>query len=274
MIFDPNGGAVTQTSKSVTYGSAVGELPEATWGNHIFNGWFTEQNGGTQITSSTTVTSDVTYYAHWTNQYIITYKPGTNGIGNEQSDIKTHDIDLTLKDAIFTRTGYSQTGWATSDGGSKVYGLGGSYTENSDVILYPTWVAGTYTITYNPGAYGTGSQQTATKIHDIELTLKGAIFTRTGYTQAGWETSEGSGKAYELSASYTENRGNTLYPFWRANKYTLTINPNGGTYNGSTSNTVHDNALTYGSTEHSTIGIPTYAGHTFSGWYTSSTGGV
>ncbi len=72
----------------------------------------------------------------------------------------------------------------------------------------------TYTITYAPGADGTGTEQTDTKTEDIALTLKGAIFTRTGYTQTGWATSDGGEKTYDLGASYTANAAATLYPFW------------------------------------------------------------
>ena len=72
----------------------------------------------------------------------------------------------------------------------------------------------TYTVTYKPGANGTGSQQTATKTKDVVLTLKGATFTRTGYAQTGWATSDGGAKVYDLGASYTANAAATLYPFW------------------------------------------------------------
>ena len=74
----------------------------------------------------------------------------------------------------------------------------------------------TYAVTYKPGSYGTGAQQTATKTKDVALTLKDAIFTRTGYTQTGWATRDGGAKAYNLGASYTTNAALTLYPFWTA----------------------------------------------------------
>ncbi len=74
----------------------------------------------------------------------------------------------------------------------------------------------TYTVAYVTGANGTGTEQTDTKTEDVALTLKGAIFTRTGYTQTGWATSDGGAKVYDLGASYTANAAATLYPFWTA----------------------------------------------------------
>ena len=72
----------------------------------------------------------------------------------------------------------------------------------------------TYTISYNKGTNGTGTNTTDTKTCGTALALKGAIFTRTGYTQTGWATSDGGAKVYNLSASYTTDAATTLYPFW------------------------------------------------------------
>ncbi len=74
----------------------------------------------------------------------------------------------------------------------------------------------TYTVTYDPGLNGSGPQQTATKTYGMALTLKGAIFTRSGYTQTGWAMSDGGMKAYDLGASYMVNAAITLYPYWTA----------------------------------------------------------
>ena len=85
---------------------------------------------------------------------------------------------------------------------------------NAAITLYPYWTADTYTVTYSPGTNGSGSQQTAIKTHGVALTLRGATFTRSGYTQTGWATSDGVAKEYDLGASYTANAAVTLYPVW------------------------------------------------------------
>ena len=172
-----------------------------------------------------------TLYAVWKiNGYNIVYKPGSNGTGSTITDLKKHGESITLRGAIYTRTGYTQTGWSTSDGGSKAYNLSATYTTNAALTLYPYWTANTYTITYKPGSNGTGSQQTATKTYGQALTLKGAIFTRNGYDQTGWATSDGGSKAYNLSGSYTTNAAATFYPYWSAKLSTVTTsNSNVGT---------------------------------------------
>lgn len=71
--------------------------------------------------------------------YTVTYAAGSNGSGTVTAGSKTHDVPFMLSSDTFTRAGYEQTGWATSDGGEKVYDLGGTYTDNNDITLYPVW---------------------------------------------------------------------------------------------------------------------------------------
>ena len=55
------------STKSVNYGSTYGDLPAPTRSGYTFQGWYTASNGGTQITSSSTVStaSNHTLYARW-----------------------------------------------------------------------------------------------------------------------------------------------------------------------------------------------------------------
>lgn len=62
-----NGGSVSTTSKSVTYGSTYGSLPTASKSGYNFIGWFTAASGGTKVTASTIVniTKNQTLYAQY-----------------------------------------------------------------------------------------------------------------------------------------------------------------------------------------------------------------
>jgi hypothetical protein len=71
--------------------------------------------------------------------YAITYNPGTGGSGSIAAGDKTQDVAFTLSSEMFTRTGYVQVGWALSDGGTKAYDLGGSYTDNKAQEFFPVW---------------------------------------------------------------------------------------------------------------------------------------
>jgi len=67
VTFNAQGGSVSPTSKVVASGSAYGDLPTPLHATLIFTGWFTATNGGTHVTSATTVVPETnhTLYARW-----------------------------------------------------------------------------------------------------------------------------------------------------------------------------------------------------------------
>ena len=67
VTFDANGGTVSTATKEVTYQSTYGDLPTPTKAGYSFQGWYTEEEAGTQVTSSTTVNilEKQTLYARW-----------------------------------------------------------------------------------------------------------------------------------------------------------------------------------------------------------------
>ena len=68
ITFDPGEGTISTASKEVTYGDTYGELPLPVRGGYDFDGWFTAEEGGEQVTADTQVeiTENQTLYAHWT----------------------------------------------------------------------------------------------------------------------------------------------------------------------------------------------------------------
>ena len=124
-------------------------------------------------------------YVRITGAWDVTYKPGENGSGNAVTDIKFYNDALTLRGALFTRTGYTQTGWATVDGGEKIYGLDDVYTQNEALTLYPVWNTNKYTITFDTA----GGSEIAPITQDYGTAITApADPTREGYTFIGWDT--------------------------------------------------------------------------------------
>ena len=119
-------------------------------------------------------------------------------------------------------------------------------------------ITGDYEVIYLPGTYGTGSAVTDMKPHNNILTLRGALFTRAGYTQVGWSTVDGGEKVYGFEDVYTQNEALTLYPVWNANQYTITFDTAGGSE-------IAPITQDYG-TEITAPDNPTRKGYTFKGW--------
>ncbi len=123
-------------------------------------------------------------YVRIANAWDVTYQPGTDGDGNAVTDIKFYNDALTLKGKLFTRTGHTQVGWATVDGGEKVYGLDAVYTQNEALTLYPVWNTNKYTITFDTN----GGSEIAPITQDYGTAITApADPTREGYTFIGWD---------------------------------------------------------------------------------------
>ena len=85
--FDGNGGTPSVGSMTTT-DQKLASLPDASRsGSYTFDGWYTEKNGGTEITTATVFVADTTVYAHWTyigggsyySYYTIRATVGLNG---------------------------------------------------------------------------------------------------------------------------------------------------------------------------------------------------
>ena len=123
-------------------------------------------------------------YVRITGAWDVTYQPGTDGSGNAVTDIKFYNDALTLRGALFTRTGHTQVGWATVDGGEKVYGFDDIYTKNGALTLYPVWNTNKYTITFDTN----GGSEIAPITQDYGTAITApADPTREGYTFIGWD---------------------------------------------------------------------------------------
>ena len=108
ITFKGNGGSPSVTSMT-TIDQKLPKLPTATHsGRYSFDGWYTEKNGGTKITTATLFDKDTTVYAHWTytgstggggvTTYPITVKSAKNGdvTASHKSAAKGTTITLTV----------------------------------------------------------------------------------------------------------------------------------------------------------------------------------
>ena len=167
-------------------------------------------------------------------------------------------VTATLAAGSPSRSGYNFLGWSTSSvATSASYYAGGSYTYTFEyqwrtahtTTLYAVWQAKTYTISYRPGSNGTGQYYYATKTHGVDLALRGATYTRSGYNQVGWATSDGGPKAYNLGGAYTANAPTTLYPVWNISASTFTLDKTSVDMDGSDQVTIsitrYNNSFTH-----------------------------
>ena len=236
-----------------------------------YNAWtykYEDWNGVT-IVNGTKLTTDydknISFKSTYTGTTVITFNPvtnemvincpsqisynkGANGTGSISSSIKTYGINVTLSSSTFTRIGYTQDGWSTTDGGNKVYDLGGTYTTDKSITLYPHWNPNTYTVQFNANG-GEGSMSDQSHTYGVSKALTANTFTRTGYTFAGWATSSGGDAVYADKQSVNNltnvNNGTvTLYAKWTLNTYTVTWVVNGEELTGAATTVAHGSKIT------------------------------
>ena len=145
------------------------------------------------------------------HQYAISYDKGTYGTGSISGGMKTEGSAFTLSSEKFTRSGYVQTGWALTDGGTKVYELGGSYTTDVAQTFYPVWSV-VYTVSFNTNGAGGSVSPIEQSTYGGSITMPSAP-SYTNYTFQGWVI---GGTTKAVGASYTPTANVTAYASWRA----------------------------------------------------------
>ena len=234
---------IVKNGESFTAPSAEG-LPRPDGISEDAQLYWSDENGNCYKPGDT-VPADVSMLSI-TGDYEVIYLPGTYGTGSAVTDMKPHNNILTLRGALFTRAGYTQVGWATVDGGEKVYGFEDIYTKNEALTLYPVWNTNKYTITFDTN--GGSEIAPITQDYGTKITAPDNP-TRKGYTFKGWDK--------EIPETMpAENI--TVKAQWEINQYTITFDTNGGSE-------IAPITQDYG-TEIASPANPTRKGYTFKGW--------
>ena len=148
--FDGNGGTPSVGSMTTT-DQKLASLPDASRsGSYTFDGWYTEKNGGTEITTATVFVADTTVYAHWT--YI--------GGGGSYYSYYTIRATVGLNGSI------TPSGWSSvREGMDQTFTI----TPDKGYVVAKVLVDGR-----NVGAVKSYTFKNVTKEHTIEVTFRKA----------------------------------------------------------------------------------------------------
>ncbi|MFR8204013.1 MAG: InlB B-repeat-containing protein [Oscillospiraceae bacterium] len=137
-----NGGSVSPASMTTGADGKLASLPTPTRSSYSFNGWYTEKNGGTKVTTDTVFSANTTVYAHWTYTggyyspvyYTLTFE--TNG-GDKLSPVSgSYNALIDLSKYAPKRSGYAFTGWYSER--SLTNKVSGVYL-TKDMTVYAGW---------------------------------------------------------------------------------------------------------------------------------------
>ena len=245
VTLNSNGGKEGLQYVYVTTGEAIGTVPAGTTKDgHTFAGWWTTANGGEQVNAGTTVSADVTWYAHYTvNHYTMTWDANGGELsGSYTSGDVNYGASITAPTATFE--GHTFLGWNATPA-TKMPAQDVTYTAQWSIVAkhYKQNLDGTYPVTPDATENVTG---------EVNAYVTPAVKTYSGFITPATQTVR-IGETDEVRYEYARRT------------YTITWDANGGTCATASTDVKH------GAT--ATLPEATWANHTLDGWFTKAVGG-
>ena len=256
-----------------------------------FKGWYTDEEGGTQIHSGD-IPDQWSYYAHWDEHHYTLKLNGNGGTTEKNNETVTeftaadnlgYDDFYELSNTLFKKEGSVLSSWNTRPNGTGTqYAANDSVdklteADGGTVTLYAQWHTPSVTIKFDSHGgssvedkhYTIAEGQTV-KYGDLSESMKPSDeLAPGGYTFLGWFTEETGGVKITSDTQVTESR--TLHAHWQKNA-SVTFDANGGYFDNDTSKTSTTKICKVGRA----LGVtpePEHASAVFDGWYTSAEGG-
>ena len=224
-----------QVNKNVKATSTFGGWATSASGNKVYN----DKQSVKNLTSTSGAT--VNLYAKWT------------------------DASVTLPTP--TRTGYVFNGWFTAaSGGTKIGAGGASYKPSANITLYAQWSPITYSVKFNGNGSTSGSMANQSFTYDVAQNLSANAFKRSFIVTYNYNGSGAKDSSANANATFngwaTSSTGKVAYSDKQSVK------------NLSSSAGATINLYANWTDASVTLPTPTRTGYTFSGWYTSASGGT
>ena len=202
-----NGGILEKSTKNIIYKCTYGELPIPTRQGYKFIGWFTQENEGTKIESTTTVEiiEDHTIYAHWEkSSYMLTVNHYLENADDENYKLSTtttysvlYDTELTLESLKTVIENGTYKYASLSENGTETI----NYKIKADTTIYIYYSRNTYTVTLEAGNNITSVTGEGKCKIGASKSIN-AIFP-SGYFFSQWEIKSGTGKIENLKSAST-----------------------------------------------------------------------
>lgn len=207
--------------------------PVPEFGGYTFLGWFTEPEGGTQVTSSMKVTENATYYAQWrSNWYTTTFD--NNGVGADIPPI-TAELGSVFYLPGPIALGYTFDGWYRDAACTSFVGnRGAEFTVRGNTTLYAKWNINIQRVTWM--YQNSNSDSDYSWVSDVRTVnygsaveipadLESYVITYTNYYVEGWYTEKIGGDKVTPSTRITSDV--TFWAHRKPQSYTVTFDNNG-----------------------------------------------
>ena len=255
VTFNPNGGTVDETTRSVNKETAIGELPTPTaQAGKDFDAWYTELTGGTKVTSSYIVNNNITIYARYTDQtFTITFD--TDGGTSVDNQTITYGNKVTKPTTNPTKEGYTFDDWYTDNTYTTKFDF-----ENTEITstttIYGKFNLNRYTVSFNTDGGSSVSSQTVD--HGSKASKPTSDPTKEGYVFVNWYTDTNYNTLFDFNTEITSDT--IIYAKFKANPFPVVFSePGECTFNGSSGVLTGDNcSYANGTNQYIDTGINLY----------------
>lgn len=278
VVLQKNGGSGGSFLVTAIYGEDMPEATAPTWEYHIFIGYFSEKEGGTQYydqNMNSTHIWDITdeqyeLFAHWETEKYTVYFKFEGGEGGTESIEVEYGGDMPSGLIAPTKVGYDFLGYFTRpDGEGEQYYDERMVTDKKwlfqiDGNLYAKWKNKHYDVildNYN------GEEIKTIQTYMTDMVLGFDAPTKVGCTFNGYYAQpNGQGTKYynaDMSSAHVWDipSETTIYAYWTELQTIIIYNLNGGKNNSANPSTInynHDRLF---------LAPATRVGHIFDGWY-------
>ena len=209
VTFNANGGNVSESTRDIIENNQVGTLPVPTYTGYNFEGWYTDTNYTTQVSASTIVTGDVTYYAKWSDNAVaelngVHYLTFAEAISHIPTDGTTATIKLLAN--------VSASNVVIPAGANVIFDFG-DYTLSNDTSKPASPVIeNSGTLSIISGTYTTaGTSAVINNNTGGNLTISNATISATGTKQALYNDSGTCTISGNTTLSATSNMRATVH---------------------------------------------------------------
>ena len=247
IFFDANGGNDIDTVIITENGSITNSLPVTERVGHSFAGWWTQAIDGEMIDVTSIWGMSSVVFAQWTiNKYMVAFDANNDAgsVTNEQ-EYASEIVPPTV-----TREGYTFVGWMPSLPET---------VPPSNVTYTAQWQINQYEVAFdgNGGALGESALPKIVASQDYGSAIVAPTVTKEGHTFVGWWP----------EVAVTVPASNVTYTAqWEINKYTVSFDPKGGTFEGRFAEEdpllIATNGIPVG-----VLPTPVRPGNIFLGWY-------
>lgn len=226
ITFDANGGSVSKSSMTVTYGGKYGALPTPKRSGYTFNFWYyDDSSNGTCVTvtseSTVKITKNTTLYASWTktntdtgtnnSTYKVTLSVNGGSVSTGSITVENGSTYGTLPTP--TRSGYTFAGWYTAKSGGTKITSSTKVNLTSDQTLYALW--------WSPWSSWSTTKTTASSTRQVETEK---VKVSNAYTQYRYGRYIADGhdcwcSTYLENLPYVSGRASLDYSEWTNTRY-------------------------------------------------------